>query len=193
MQATNAKDMRTDELLPLTMKLIRHVRHVWNAPRATFLISSFLGLAFLLACSFGCAPSSSQGDGKQSSPTSASNDIPEITDEKIREEINDAYVREVPEENGAGEPINWGFDEEEPKQFTVVEKQMEGERATITIDIKTQSAPGARSPKYLAGQIRTKWELQTGWVLRKWEIVETENISMKYRNLPKPPAQNSNR
>ncbi len=99
----------------------------------------------------------------------------------------------MPEENGAGEPINWGFDEEEPKEFTILNKQIEGERATIIIDIKTQSAPGARSPKYLAGQIRTKWELQTGWVLRKWEIVETENISMKYKNLPKPPAQNSNR
>ena len=191
MQATNRKDMCIDEFLPLTIKSIRHVQ---NMPRATFLLASFLGLVLLLACSFGCAPSSSQGDDKQNPPaSSASNDIPEITDEKIQEEINDAYVREVPEENGAGEPINWGFDEEEPKEFTVVEKQMEGERATIIIDIKTQSAPGARSPKYLAGQIRTKWALQTGWVLRKWEIVETENISMKYKNLPKPPAQNSNR
>jgi len=163
-------------------------------PRATFLLASFLGLVLLLACSFGCAPSSSQGDDKQNPPaSSASNDIPEITDEKIREEINDAYVREVPEENGTGEPINWSFDEEEPKEFTIVEKQIEGARATIIIDIKTQSAPGARAPRYLAGQIRTKWELQTGWVLRKWEIVETENISMKYKNLPKPPAQNSNR
>ncbi len=191
MQATNRKDMRTDEFLPLTIGSIRHVR---NAPRATFLLASFLGLALLLACSFGCAPASSTGDGNQSPSASGSNDIPEITDETLREEINDAYVREVPEETGASEPINWSFDEEEPKEFTVADKQMEGEeRATIIIDIKTQSAPGARSPKYLAGQIRTKWELQTGWVLRKWEIVETENISMKYKNLPKPPAQNSNR
>jgi len=190
MQATNRKAMRTDEFLPLTM---RSIRHAWNVPRATFLLSSFLGLALLLACSFGCAPSSSPGDGKQSGSSSAPNYLPEITDETLRQEINDAYVREVPEENGVSEPINWGFDEEEPKEFTVVEKQMEGERATIIIDIKTKSAPGARSPRHLAGQIRTKWELQTGWVLRKWEIVETENISMKYKNLPKPPAQNSNR
>jgi len=183
--------MHIDEFLPLTM---RSVQHVWNVPRATFILSSFLGLALLLAYSLGCAPSSSTGDEKQSgSASSASDDLPEITDETLREEINDAYVRQVPEENGAGEPINWSFDEEEPKEFTVVEKQVEGERATIIIDVKTQSAPRSRSPRYLAGQIRTKWELQTGWVLRKWEIVETENISMKYKNLPKPPAQNSNR
>jgi hypothetical protein len=156
------------------------------------LLSTFLGLA-LLFCSFACAPSSSQDDGKQSESTSASKDIPEITDEKIREEINDVYIREVPEENGTGEVISWRIDDDEPKEFAVVEKQMEGARATILIDIKTQSAPGARNPRYLAGQIRTKWELETGWALRTWEIVETENVSLKYKNLPKPPAQNSNR
>ena len=190
MQATNAKDMRIDEFLPLTMRSIRHVR---NVPRATFLLSSFLGLALLLACSFGCAPSSSQGDGKQNPSAPASNDLPELTEEMIRERINDAFVREVSEENGTAEPISWSFDEEEPKEIAVVEKQMESGRATIILDIKTRSAPNMRNPRHLAGQIRTEWELKTGWALRKWEIVKTENISMKYRNLPKPPAQNSNR
>jgi hypothetical protein len=190
MQATNRKDMHRDEFLPLTMKLIRKV---WNVPRATVLLSSFLGLALLLAFSFGCAPSSSQGDGNQSGSSSASNDLPELTEEIIRERINDAFVREVPEENGIAEPISWSFDEEEPKEIAVVEKQLEGGRATIVLDIKTRSAPNMRNPRHLAGQIRTKWELKTGWALRKWEIVETENISMKYKNLPKPPAQNSNR
>lgn len=147
----------------------------------------------LLACSFGCAPSSSPGDGAQSSPASASNDLPELTEDVIREQLNDSRVREVPEENGTAEPITWNFDYEEPKEITVVEKQMDGERATIVLDIKTRSGPGWRNPRALAGQIRTHWELRTGWVLRKWEIVKTENISMKYKNLPKPPAQNSNR
>jgi hypothetical protein len=182
--------MRTDEFLPLTMK---STRHVLNVPRAPLLLSSFLGLALLLACSSGCAPSSSQGDGKQSGSASASNDLPELTEEIIRERINDTRVREVPEENGTAEPIIWSFDEDEPKEITVVEKQMDGERATIVLDIKTRAAPYVRNPRSLAGQIRTQWELKTGWVLRKWEIVKTENISMKYRNLPKPPAQNSNR
>jgi len=173
---------------------MKSTRQFWNTLRATFFPASFLGLVLLLACSLGCAPSSSPDDGKQNgSASSASNDLPEITDEKIREEINNAYVREVPEENGAGEPISWRFDEDEPKEFAVVEKQIEGTLATIIIDIKTSSAPGARTPRHLAGQIRTKWKLQTGWALRKWEIVETENVSLKYKNLPKPSAQNSNR
>ncbi|HEX8286767.1 MAG TPA: hypothetical protein VF556_02155 [Pyrinomonadaceae bacterium] len=189
MRANNAKDMGKDEFLSLTTESMKRVR---NAPGAAFLLSSFLGLTLLLTCSFGCAPSSSRGDGTQSNSSSASNELPEITDETIRKEINEVYLREVPEENGAGEPISWRIDEDKPKEFTVVEKQMEGERATIILDIKTQSAPGARSPRYLAGQIRTEWKLQTGWALRKWEIVRTENISMKYKNLPKPPAQNSN-
>ena len=150
-------------------------------PRATVLLSTFLGLALLLACSFGCAPS------KQSQSDSASNELPELTEEIIRERINDAGVWEVPEENGAAEPISWRFDEDEPKEIAVVEKQTEGARATIVLDIKTRSAPNMRNPRSLAGQIRTEWELKTGWALRRWEIVRTENISMKYRNLPKPP------
>jgi hypothetical protein len=182
--------MRKNEFIK---QLIESISHFWNGSRPTRLLLSFLGLA-LLFCSFGCAPSASPGDGKQNeSASSASSDIPEITEEKIREEINDVYIRDVPEENGTGEPIGWGIDGDEPRELTVVDKQMEGDRATITIDIKTQSSPRARAPKYLAGQIRTKWRLETGWALRTWEIVETENISMKYKNLPKPPPQNSNR
>ena len=191
MRATNRKHMVKNELLK---RLTGSIPYIQNESRPAFTLSSFLALALLFACSFGCAPSSSRGDGEQSgSASSTSNETPEITDEKIREEINDVYIREVPEENGTGEPISWRIDQDEPKEFTVVDKQVEGARATITIDIKTQSAPGARTPRYLAGQIRTKWELQTGWALRTWEIVETENVSLKYKNLPKPPAQNSNR
>ncbi|HXG86049.1 MAG TPA: hypothetical protein VNI84_18665 [Pyrinomonadaceae bacterium] len=190
MQANNAKVMRLDKFLPLTMKSIQHIRIM---PRATFLFPSFLGLALLLTCSFGCAPSSSLDNSKQSSSEFISNDLPELTEEIISERINYTYVREVPEENGAAEPISWSFDEDEPKEIAVVEKQMEGTRATIVLDIKTRSAPRMRNPRSLAGQIRTEWELKTGWALRKWEIVNTENVSMKYKNIPKPPEQNSNR
>lgn len=191
MRATNRKDMKIDEFLPLKMKSIRNVR---NVPRATVLLLSFLGIALLLACSSGCAPSSSPGDGSQSvSTSSASTNLPELTEDIIRERLNDAFIREIPEESGAAEPINWRFGEDEPKEITVVEKQVEGARAIVLLDVKTRSASYMRNPRSLAGQIRTEWELKTGWVLRRWEIVETENISMKYKNIPKPPAQNSNR
>ena len=155
-------------------------------PRLTFLFSSLLMLAAL-----GCGPPSQQGDPARSS---ASGDIPELTDEIIKERINDAYVDDVPEENGTAGMIGWGFDENEPKEIAVVDKQVDGTTATIVLDIKTSSHPRARNQRYLAGQIRTIWKLRTGWVLRRWEIVETENISFKYRNLPaKPSEQNSNR
>lgn len=189
MQANNRKDIRINEVLPLT---IRANGQVLNVLRRAFSLSSFLGLALLLACSFGCAPSP-QGDGKQSgSASSVSKELPELTEDIIRERINGRRVREVPEENGTAEPITWNFDEDEPKEIAVVEKQMDGERATVVLDIKTRSGPGWRNPRTLAGQIRTEWKLETGWVLRRWEIVKIENISMKYKNLPKPPAQNSN-
>lgn len=188
MRAISAKIMCIDEFLLLAVKLIRHI---CNVLRRTFSLSSFLGLALLLGCSFGCAPSSPSEDGTQSS--SASNDLPEITEDVIRERINYTRVRQIPQENGSGEPISWTFVENEPKEIVVVEKKIEGERATVVLDIKTGSGPNARNPRTLAGQIRTEWELKTGWALRRWEIVNTENISMKVTNLPKPPEQNSNR
>lgn len=186
MPETSRKVMR--KFLPQTMKLMRRVRNVPR--RKSFLLSAILGLSFLLAGLTGCAPSySPQGDANQGSST----DLPELTEDVIRERINYTGVWDVPEETGVTEPISWRFDEDEPKEITVVEKKIEGTRATIVLDIKTRTALNRRNPRQLAGQIRTEWELKTGWALRRWEIVNTENISMKYKNLPKPPAQNSNR
>jgi hypothetical protein len=147
--------------------------------RAIFLFSFSVVSVILQAC--GGPPSTSDGS------SAASGDMPEITNELIYERINDAWVRDVPEENGIAPPISWNFDHDEPKEITVVEIKQNGTRATIILDIKTSSSPRARANRQLAGQIRTDWELQTGWVLRRWEIVDTENISMKYKDLPKPP------
>ncbi len=177
MQVTNAKRARS-------------VLSIRKMPHAISLISAFLGSVLLLA-SLACGPSGSGGPAP-SGPSSTG--VPELTEETIRERISEAWVRDVPEENGASPPITWRFFQSEPKEITVVEKQIDGDRATVVLDIKTSSSPRSREQRYLAGQIRTKWELRTGWVLRQWEIDETENISMKYRNLPpKLPAQNSNR
>jgi hypothetical protein len=145
--------------------------------------------AGLLAC--GGPPSSSE--------RSASGEIPEITDELIYERINDAWIRNVPPEqapapgdNRPNNPISWDFDHDEPKEIAVVDKQQNGTHATIVLDIKTSSSPRAKVSRQLAGQIKTEWELRTGWVLRRWEIVHTENISMKYKDVPKSPPENSN-
>ena len=181
------KVMRADEFSSSTL---RPPGHVHNLPRTTSLIA-FLAALLLLAGSFGCGPPSPQGG--QGPSASGPNGLPDITDDLIRERINDAWVREVPPESGTGQPISWGFDENEPKEITVLEKQMNGTKATIVLDVKTSSAPRARNQRQLAGQVRTEWELRTGWALRKWEIVDTENISFKYKDLPTPPEQNSNR
>ena len=176
MRATNAKAMRLNE----------------SAPRAVSLLSLFLGITLLLAVLSGCGPPSPQGDGKPGgSDPSAANSLLELTDETIHERINETRVREVPEENGTADAIVWNFDDDEPKEIRVVDKRIQGTRATLILDITTGSAPGVRNPRHVAGQMRTEWELKSGWALRRWEIVSTENISMKYKNLPKPPAQNS--
>jgi len=166
---------------------------VRNTPDITLFRKSLVVTALLIIFSFGCGPSNPQGDSGRNESGSASDAVPELSDDTIRERINNAFVRKVPEESGTGDAINWTFSYEEPKEITVVQRTIEGNRATILLDVKTGTGPKARQPRYLAGQIRTKWELRTGWVLRQWEIVDVENISMKYKNLPKPPSENSNR
>ncbi len=154
-------------------------------------VSRFLVAAALMIFALACGGPPQQNSGDVAAANSSA-EIPEITDELIYERINDAWIREVPEESGTTEPISWNFDHNEPKEINVVDKQVKGTRATIVLDIKTSSAPRARANRILTGQIRTEWELRTGWVLRRWEITDAENISMKYRDLPKPPPDNSN-
>jgi hypothetical protein len=150
------------------------------------LIAFLLLIPFLLAACGG-PPTSTDGS------TSSLGEIPEITDELIYDRINDTWVRDVmPEEATNKEPIFWNFDHDEPKEIAVVDKQQNGTRATIVLDIKTGSAPRARVHRQLSGQVRTEWELRTGWALRRWEIVDTENISMKYKDIPKQLPDNSN-
>ena len=161
--------------------------------RRIFRVLLFSVISSLFVFSFACAPPADSPNGENQSQSSASDNAPELDEETIRDRINGSRVRKVPEENAAAEPISWTFDEDEPKEITVVEKQIEDARAMIILDIKTSSAPDSREPRRLAGQIRTEWILETGWVLRKWEIIKIENISMKYKNLPKPPARNSDR
>ena len=127
MRATNAKEKLIDQFSS---------QQVRTTP-SVFLVSTFFVLALLL----GCGPSASQGDGTGSAADPASSDMPELTDDVIRERINDVRVRQIPDENGTAEPISWRFDEEEPKEIKVVEKQVEGNRTTITLDIKTESSP----------------------------------------------------
>ena len=141
-------------------------------------------IALLLACSIACGPPASQNGAQGGDPASA--ETPELTDEIIRRRINETRVYDVLPESGTGEPIPWSFDEDEPKEITIVEKLFDGNSAAVTLDVKTRSAPNARIHRELEGRIRTDWRLESGFVLRRWEIVNTENISMKYRDLPKP-------
>jgi hypothetical protein len=141
--------------------------------------------AGLLLLSIACGPPSGDWSGTTPDPP------PELTEEAIKDRINDTRVFDVPPADGNGEPISWGFDEDEPKEITIVERVDEGDRIIVTMDVTTRSAPRAREPKELSGRIKTFFEIETGWALRRWEIKRTENISMTYKRLPKPAGQNT--
>ena len=144
----------------------------------TRLQASLLGLILLsLACG-GPGPADTSADQYNEG-------IPQLTDEVIRERLIGVRFGPIPEESGASEPISWRFFPDEPKEIGIVEKNIQGNTATVLLDIKTTSGPRTREPRQLAGQIRVEWRLESGVVLRRWEVVGTENISVKYKNRPK--------
>ncbi len=138
-----------------------------------------LVLTFVLMCGAGCAPSPQGG---------SADTRPELTEQKIRDTIAWNMVEQVPEESNQAKPINWTFLPDEPKEFSVLEKKMEGDKATVVVDMKTGSAERAEHKRELWGKLRLHYELQTDFVLRKWRIVHIENIDMKYRDEPKKPG-----
>jgi hypothetical protein len=151
----------------------------------------FLLLLLALTCSGACSGSSTN-DGNAPG-TDASDGRPEITEEKIRQNINGRTVEGVPDEANTARPISWTFEPDEPKEFTVLEKKMDGDKATLVIDMKTRSAEGSDHPRQLSGQIRLHYELHTDFVMRWWRIVDVDNISMKYRNEPKKENKQENK
>lgn len=157
-----------------------------------FSMHKILAFKLLLAALIGCAACGPpSGDWSGSSPDPP----PELTEDAIREGVNDNRVFDVPSEDGVGDPISWGFDEDEPKEVKIIERVDEGTQATIVLEITTRSSPRSREPKALSGRIKTFWKVETGWAIRGWQIERMDNISMTYKKLPKPaePDVNANR
>lgn len=138
---------------------------------------AFLLLLLVIACATAAC-----GGGK---PATAQDDRPPLDLERIRRDINGRFVR-VPAADGKAKPINWVFDSSEPKEVEIVEQKIEGDRATFLVNMKTHTGPRARNPRGLTGQLRLHYELQSGLVLREWEIVEVENVSFTYTDEPAP-------
>jgi hypothetical protein len=146
-----------------------------NALRAALL---FAALAAANACGAGSEAPKPPPDAR-----------PALDGERIRESLYHVWLEEVPEETGAAKPISWHFLPSEPTELAVVEQQMDGDQGTVVVDVTTRSSPRAKSPKALAGRLRLHYRLETELFLRKWRVVDVENISMKYRDETAPDTQ----
>lgn len=109
--------------------------------------------------------------------------LPEITLENIREDINGQRVN-VPPEDGALKSSSWRFFPAEPKEIEILEQQIAGHKASFVINLQTRTSPRSEqqgTTKKLAGKLRLNYELNSYFVVRKWEIVRIENVSFKYQ------------
>ena len=138
-------------------------------------------LLFALAASAAsCGGNSAGGPTLSATPEQR----PELDINKV---INTAWIEGVPAADGKGRPASWGFAEREPKEITVVEQKVEGDRATFVVDIKTRSHPRDRRQMSLEGRLKLHMELRQEFIFREWRVTDVENISFKYTMLEPPP------
>ena len=92
---------------------------------------------------------------------------PKITLENIQKDI-------VGKNTGEG-LMAWTFAKNEPREISIVESKYEGDKATIIIDMKTQSAPGSWIKSKMAGKLRLYYE----WIAGEWNLIRVENLTFK--------------
>lgn len=149
-------------------------------------ISPFIILLLTLgvACGGGDAPDNNTAPA-------ASDDRPEITEETIKEHLVGEFLRRIPAADGSKQTSSWSFQRNEPKTVQIVEKKVESESAVVVIDIKTGSHPDNEDKIELWGQLRLHYQLESGWVLRQWEIRHIDNLSFVFKREPRPNASPS--
>lgn len=141
-------------------------------------LRAILTLGLLAAVA--CAPACGGGGGGRAPATSTSTDqLPEITLQTIYQDINGKFVR-APSADGKLQPMPWVFDHNEPKEIKILDQKIEGDRGEFLVDMQTRSAPRAKNQFSLSGQLRLHYELESGLVLRQWQIRQVENVSFKY-------------
>ena len=148
-------------------------------------LATALLLLALAACAAACGGGNSAGGpGLSATPEQR----PDLTLETIENAINHAWVEDVPAADGQGKPADWGFERNEPKEITIVEQKVEGDKATVVIDIKTRSHPRARLQMSLEGRLKLHMALRTDFIFREWRVDDVENISFKYTMLQPTPT-----
>jgi hypothetical protein len=147
-----------------------------------------LTIALLFCIAAACAACGGGGQNSGPALSATPEQRPELTPETVRKAVVGAWVEDVPAADGKGKPENWGFDYNEPREMEIVEQKVEGDRATVVVNMKTRSHPRARNQKSLEGQLRLHLELETDFIFREWDVTEVENISFKYTTLQPSPS-----
>lgn len=148
-------------------------------------------LTLLLVCCVAfVAAGCGGGQGSSASPTFSATPErrPELTLETISKAINGSWVEGVPAADGKGKPENWKFFYNEPKEIEIVEQKIEGDRATVVVNLKTRSGPRDPNQRSLEGQLRLHLELGTDFIFREWDVENVDNISLKYTRLQPLPT-----
>ena len=100
----------------------------------------------------------------------------EITVAKILKDIIGQQVQ-VTDSAGEAQPMEWTFEENEPKHAEILERQAKGNSIALIIQLNTGGAPGSDDANVqLTGRLRLHYERSgQGWVLKR-----IDNVTFRY-------------
>ena len=147
------------------------------------MVRTILGLvAFALASA--CSLESPDPAKAQALPERRSGDLvpaqlaqrPEVTVAKILTDIVGQQIR-VTDAAGEAQPMDWMFEENEPKHAEILEQQAKDNSIALIIQMSTGGAPGSDDANVqLTGRLRLHYE----WDGRDWILRRIENVTFRY-------------
>lgn len=148
---------------------------------ARIILSAVILVAFASACSPE-SPDAAQPPQTRSEPRSGDS-LPvqltqkaDITVAKILADIVGKQVR-VNDAAGEAQPMDWKFEEDEPKQAEILERQEKDNSIALVVQMNTGGAPGSEDANVqLAGRLRLHYE----WNGREWILRRIENVTFRY-------------
>ena len=149
------------------------------------MVRTVLSLVALVAFSSACSlesPDAAQSDRTASARRSGESVLvqlaqkPEITVKKILTDIVGQQVR-ANDAAGEAQPMDWKFEQDEPKQAQILEQQAKEDSIALIIQMNTSGAAGSDDANVqLTGRLRLHYQ----WDGRDWVLRRIENVNFRY-------------
>jgi hypothetical protein len=105
--------------------------------------------------------------------------LPQKTEITVAKVLKDIIGKQVQATDAAGQaqPMSWTFEENEPKQVEILERQAKDNDIALIIQMSTSGAPGSQDANVqLTGRLRLHYQ----WNNQDWILGRIDNVTFRY-------------